>query len=609
MSERQTQQGKSAGNSILQSASSGLLQRKCDSCGQHTIAGGTCGSCEKRKGVLQRKLMIGASNDPLEVEADRVADQVMAAPAQSPVNGAPLRIQRYAVQPGAPAAPPSVDHVLASPGRPLEPALRQDMEHRFGHDFSRVRVHSGAAAEQSARDVNAYAYTVGQDIVFGGGQFTPGTHQGRRLIAHELTHVVQQSGSDASSPDQNSNRRHRFPGNAEHAQIHSGYGAKGLQRLGCETLLNAKEGERVEGIEAERQIRTDFIRQAGFQTTLFNIPGASAQALRDESCGGKPKEPRGQGIPDLLFIDGKNVEIAEIKIGTWPCRWLAEEQVNKYVMKGNSPENAKWRQSPSVGVDRFLRMPPSRFSLAPISIDQKLVQVTWCGPGVILYKPISRQDQDTFICSNLSDKGTVDRFLNRAFDQGQVIMQRYLAQVITTLSGAINKEVSKVAGPGMEALWRPILDSLVTRIATMMREQMQSALRQYLQQTLNALCATALSQGLVSLNDLLDKLDNQKELVLVPVLIAIAAQLAKEAAEAAFEAVKGFLVAIVIAAAIAVIYFMLKGMPKGSPSFFPSTSLATGSDVGDQGSDLDQQTPGQEKDAVASIEPSPTPVA
>jgi hypothetical protein len=67
------------------------------------------------------------------------------------------------------------------------------MEQRFGHDFSRVRVHSGAAAEQSARDVNAHAYTVGHDMVFAGGRFAPGTHEGRRLIAHELTHVVQQS--------------------------------------------------------------------------------------------------------------------------------------------------------------------------------------------------------------------------------------------------------------------------------------------------------------------------------------------------------------------------------------------------------------------------------
>ncbi|MES1245798.1 MAG: DUF4157 domain-containing protein [Acidobacteriota bacterium] len=89
-----------------------------------------------------------------------------------------------------------MDRVLAAPGRPLEPALRQDMEQSFGHDFSRVRVHSGAAAERSAQDVNAHAYTVGHNIVFDAGAFAPGTQRGRRLLAHELTHVVQQSRPD-----------------------------------------------------------------------------------------------------------------------------------------------------------------------------------------------------------------------------------------------------------------------------------------------------------------------------------------------------------------------------------------------------------------------------
>ena len=109
------------------------------------------------------------------------------------------------------AAPASVDQALASPGRPLEPALRQDMEQRFGHDFSRVRVHSGAAAEQSARDVNAHAYTVGHNIVFGAGRFAPGTHEGRRLIAHELTHVVQQSGAEGMRADSSNEKRGQSP--------------------------------------------------------------------------------------------------------------------------------------------------------------------------------------------------------------------------------------------------------------------------------------------------------------------------------------------------------------------------------------------------------------
>ena len=175
----------------------GNLQRKC-ACGNRTVAGAECAECAKNKSGLQRKLTIGASNDPLELEADRIADQVMATPVRRAVSGAPPRIQRYAGQSAerSATAPVSVDNVLASSGRPLDPALQQDMEQRFGHDFSRVRVHTGGAAEQSARDVNAHAYTVGHNVVFGAGQFAPGTHEGRWLISHELTHVVQQSGSD-----------------------------------------------------------------------------------------------------------------------------------------------------------------------------------------------------------------------------------------------------------------------------------------------------------------------------------------------------------------------------------------------------------------------------
>src|SRR6185436_3976786 len=71
----------------------------------------------------------------------------------------------------------------------------QDMKWRFGHDFSRVRVHTDAAADRSARDLSAHAYTFGHDIVFGQGRFAPETREGRHLPAHELAHVVQQSRS------------------------------------------------------------------------------------------------------------------------------------------------------------------------------------------------------------------------------------------------------------------------------------------------------------------------------------------------------------------------------------------------------------------------------
>ncbi len=90
--------------------------------------------------------------------------------------------------------PPIVREVLRSPGRPLEAETRTRMEPQFGYDFSGVRVHADTRAAESARAVDALAYTVGRDVVFGAGQYVPHTAEGERLVAHELTHVVQQRG-------------------------------------------------------------------------------------------------------------------------------------------------------------------------------------------------------------------------------------------------------------------------------------------------------------------------------------------------------------------------------------------------------------------------------
>ena len=209
-------------------AAASVMQLKC-ACGNRSVAGGECAACGKDKlqrkangqaamgaalstprgSVMQAKLAIGASDDPLEREADRVADQVLALPTHPVVRGAAQRIQRFAGQPAAQAAtaPESVDRVLAGSGRPLDTALRHDMEQRFGHDFSRVRVHSDGAAGQSARDVHAHAYTAGHSIVFGASQYSPGTREGRRLLAHELTHVVQQTSSNENEVGR-SNEQH-----------------------------------------------------------------------------------------------------------------------------------------------------------------------------------------------------------------------------------------------------------------------------------------------------------------------------------------------------------------------------------------------------------------
>ena len=151
---------------------------------------------------LQRKLAIGSSNDPLEAEAETVAARVVGvAPAAGPsVNSAPPALRRHptgAVRPVE--APPIVHQALCTAGRPLDAHTRAFMEPRIGHDLSAVRIHTGPRAEESAQAVHALAYTVGQDTVFAAGQYNPQSAAGRSLLAHELSHTVQQAGGSAHS--------------------------------------------------------------------------------------------------------------------------------------------------------------------------------------------------------------------------------------------------------------------------------------------------------------------------------------------------------------------------------------------------------------------------
>jgi hypothetical protein len=130
-----------------------LLQRKC-ACGTHVPGGGECPDCAKKR--LRRSSREGAAS---------------------------------------PMVPRLVHDVLATPGRPLEPATRNWMEPRFGSDFSRVRVHDDGHAAESARAVGALAYAVGSHVVFDTHQYAPSTPAGRHLLAHELAHTLQDPGA------------------------------------------------------------------------------------------------------------------------------------------------------------------------------------------------------------------------------------------------------------------------------------------------------------------------------------------------------------------------------------------------------------------------------
>jgi Domain of unknown function (DUF4157) len=147
----------------------GILQRKCETCGLHTIAGEECEGCKKKR----------------DCEGYKKKRQSL--------------LRRAASQGESAEIPPIVHEVLNSPGQPLDRDSRSFMESRFGHDFSQVRVHTDKKAEESAKSVNALAYTVGQDIVFGVGQYKPYTSTGKHLIAHELAHTIQQSQQPTSS--------------------------------------------------------------------------------------------------------------------------------------------------------------------------------------------------------------------------------------------------------------------------------------------------------------------------------------------------------------------------------------------------------------------------
>lgn len=118
-------------------------------------------------------------------------------------------------------ANPAVDSVLSSGGQPLESSTQRSMEALFNEDFSNVRVHTDAEASESARSVNALAYTAGEDVVFGASQYNPDTAAGHELLAHELAHTVQQRDAGVSAPAGGATTISRapMPGAAEPEQI------------------------------------------------------------------------------------------------------------------------------------------------------------------------------------------------------------------------------------------------------------------------------------------------------------------------------------------------------------------------------------------------------
>jgi Domain of unknown function (DUF4157) len=225
----------------------GLLQRKC-ACGGNPGVDGECEECRSKRLItqppaadvqstqnIQKKLTVNQPGDRYEQEADRVANQVMLMPVPGAVQA--KEIQRQPVnneedeelrrQPTedeederslqAKEVPGQVPRItpelqtridsLRGEGQPLPESTRVFMETRFGHDFSRVRIHADTQATETAKAIKAQAFTLGQDVVFGAGQYSPLTSSGQHLLAHELAHVVQQNKMDHESSPKAVQRR------------------------------------------------------------------------------------------------------------------------------------------------------------------------------------------------------------------------------------------------------------------------------------------------------------------------------------------------------------------------------------------------------------------
>jgi len=161
------------------------LRRKC-ACGQHTIGGGKCDSCKKEKGSAN--LQRATRNSETQTRSSEMQTRN------------PEHETRNSF-----GVPSIVNEVLRSPGQPLDANTRAFFEPRFAHDFNHVRMHTDGPAAESARAVGALAYTVASDVVFADGNYAPQTSMGRELLAHELSHVMQQSSGTGSGLQRESN--------------------------------------------------------------------------------------------------------------------------------------------------------------------------------------------------------------------------------------------------------------------------------------------------------------------------------------------------------------------------------------------------------------------
>lgn len=307
-------------------------------------------------------LRVGAVSDPMEAEADHFATQALAAP----VAGEPAPLAAHRSRRSAPlvqasgAAPASVGHTLAQPGSRLDAGLQRDMGQRFGHDFSQVRVHTGTLASQSAHELDAQAYTVGHNVVFGAGRYAPHTSAGRSLVAHELAHTLQQHvGAHAPGSQgewvQRAPKPQTRPNASEPAVLD--VIKKTLTRKGLPFSTEVEiEVSNIKGVKGKVKLRFDVVYQ-GDRLYLVEAKGADPDSLTDnqrlahralQEHGGSAKVTQVGGTPPGA-TRVRDV-VALVKGDTWQIKPGDMQHVNGRFTASIKPQAASQPNSMVVTV-------------------------------------------------------------------------------------------------------------------------------------------------------------------------------------------------------------------------------------------------------------------
>lgn len=197
----------------------------------HRAAGNQAVKELHERGEIQAKLDVSQPADATEREAERVADEVVEMDdARDGADRGPTVTRTATGNSGGTVDGETESRIesVTSGGRPLPESTRSFFQERFGREFSDVRVHTGPDADEAARSINAEAFTYGSDVVFRSGAYRPGSRDGRRLLAHELTHVVQQGNGASRSVQRNESLETAAKGLAEEVISKSPYGKAAL---------------------------------------------------------------------------------------------------------------------------------------------------------------------------------------------------------------------------------------------------------------------------------------------------------------------------------------------------------------------------------------------